>query len=106
MQEGVERGEMMAIMGKNKIRQLPVLDDEKRVIGLVTLDELIPETALPLKAVVMAGGFGTRLRPETEETPKPMLPVGDRPLLEHTIDRLRDAGIKKVNITTHYLSCF
>ncbi len=103
VREGAGRGEMMAIMKKNKIRQLPVLDEERRIIGLVTLDELMPEPALPLKAVIMAGGFGTRLRPATEETPKPMLPVGDRPLLEHTIDRLRDAGIKRVNITTHYL---
>ena len=51
----------------------------------------------------MAGGFGTRLRPLTESVPKPMLPLGDRPLLERTVNRLRDAGIRDVRVTTHYL---
>ncbi|MEQ9023477.1 MAG: sugar phosphate nucleotidyltransferase, partial [Pseudomonadales bacterium] len=50
----------------------------------------------------MAGGFGTRLHPLTEETPKPMLPVGGRPLMEYTIKQLRKVGIKKVNIATHF----
>ena len=57
-----------------------------------------------MSAVVMAGGFGTRLRPLTDHVPKPMLPVGDRPLLERTLERLRDAGIHSVSITTHYLA--
>ena len=51
----------------------------------------------------MAGGSGTRLRPLTEDLPKPMLPVGDRPLMEVIIDQLRQSGIGRVNITTHYL---
>jgi NDP-sugar pyrophosphorylase family protein len=52
----------------------------------------------------MAGGFGSRLRPLTDQIPKPMLPVGDRPLLERTIARLRDSGIRTVNVTTHHLA--
>ena len=56
-----------------------------------------------LSAVVMAGGFGKRLLPLTETVPKPMLPVGERPLLERTIDQLRAAGISDVHLTTHYL---
>jgi NDP-sugar pyrophosphorylase family protein len=51
----------------------------------------------------MAGGFGKRLGPLTEKTPKPMLPVGDRPLLERTIQQLRRSGIRDVSLTTHYL---
>jgi NDP-sugar pyrophosphorylase family protein len=51
----------------------------------------------------MAGGFGKRLMPLTESVPKPMLPVGDRPLLEHVIQQLRRSGIHDVNMTTHYL---
>jgi NDP-sugar pyrophosphorylase family protein len=50
----------------------------------------------------MAGGLGTRLRPLTDDTPKPMLPVGGRPLMEHIIGQLRESGIRRVNITTHY----
>ena len=49
-----------------------------------------------MSAVIMAGGFGKRLLPLTEATPKPMLPVGDRPLMQRTIEQLRDAGIRRV----------
>lgn len=100
---GTEHSELLALMQKRQIRQLPLLDEQGRVMGLTTLDELMPEEVLPMQAVIMAGGFGTRLRPLTEEVPKPMLPVGDRPLMEHIIQQLRQAGIHKVNITTHYL---
>jgi len=56
-----------------------------------------------LEAVIMAGGFGTRLQPLTNDTPKPMLPVGGRPLLEVAVSQLQRAGIRRVNVTTHYL---
>jgi len=52
--------------------------------------------------VIMAGGFGQRLRPLTEKLPKPMLPVGEKPVMELIIDQLRNAGIQKVNVTTHF----
>jgi len=94
---------LLKMMQKRSIRQIPLLEKE-RVVGLVTLDELLPQKAMPIQAVVMAGGFGTRLQPLTEDLPKPMLPIGNRPLLEHTIGHLRNAGIRQVNITTHYLS--
>ena len=51
---------------------------------------------------MMAGGFGTRLRPLTEDLPKPMLPLGSRPLLELIVEQLRDAGIRRLNVATHY----
>ena len=95
---------MQFLMEEHDIRQLPLLDDEGRVIDLVLLEELVPEADLPMQAVIMAGGFGKRLRPLTDDTPKPMLHVGDRPLIEHVIDRLREAGIRNVNISTFYLS--
>ena len=50
----------------------------------------------------MAGGLGTRLRPLTDDLPKPMLRVGDRPLLELIIEQLHEAGIRRVNVATHY----
>ena len=52
----------------------------------------------------MAGGYGKRLMPLTESVPKPMLPVNGRPLLEHTLDKLRQSGIRSVNVATHHLS--
>lgn len=57
---------------------------------------------LPLRTLIMAGGYGMRLRPLTEETPKPMLPVNGRPLLEWVITHLRQAGLHTFTIATHY----
>lgn len=95
---------LIQLMRDRGIRQVPLLDDEDRVVGLVTLDELLPKADLALQAVVMAGGLGTRLRPLTEDMPKPMLPVGGKPLMEHIIERLQEAGVRRVNVTTHYKS--
>jgi dTDP-glucose pyrophosphorylase/CBS domain-containing protein len=86
------------------VDHLPLVDADQRVLGLLLRRDLVTLDPAPIAAVVMAGGFGTRLRPLTDHVPKPMLPVGDRPLLERTLERLRDAGIQSVSIATHYLS--
>ncbi|MFC1735598.1 nucleotidyltransferase family protein [Candidatus Hydrogenedentota bacterium] len=101
--KGTPPGKVLSIMQEQTLRQMPVLDNKGRLVDLVTLDELIPDRILPLQAVVMAGGEGNRLRPLTEDVPKPMLPVGDKPLMEIIIEQLRQAGISNVNVTTHYL---
>lgn len=97
-------GELLELMQKHRIRQIPILDDQGRFVDLKTYEDLLPGQGLPLQAVIMAGGYGKRLRPLTENLPKPMLRVGDRPLLERTIEQLRQSGIKRVQISTHYLS--
>jgi len=98
-----ESSALLLIMQEHRVRQLPLLDANERVAGLVTMDELLPpDEVLPLEAVIMAGGFGTRLRPLTEDLPKPMLPVGGRPLMAHIVEQLRQAGIRRVSVTTHY----
>jgi len=84
------------------INNLPVVDAEGRIVGLILRSDLVAEEPLDLSAVIMAGGFGTRLLPLTEELPKPMLLVGGTPLMELIIERLRQAGIRKVNVTTNY----
>lgn len=99
---GADRDTYLQLLRQANCLHLPVVDDGRRVIGLVTLDEFVPDRVLSLQAVIVAGGRGTRLHPLTEETPKPMLPVGDRPLMEIIIQQLRDAGIKRVNVTTHH----
>lgn len=95
---------LFKIMKERVLRQIPLLDKDGKVAGLATVDELVPQQVLPIEAVVMAGGFGTRLRPLTDDLPKPMLPVGGRPLMERLIEQLKQAGVQKVNITTHYKS--
>ena len=97
-----DRPTCLSLLKQHQILHLPLVDDERRVVDLVTLDEFLPDESLLLHAVVMAGGLGSRLAPLTEDVPKPMLRVGDRPLLEIIIKRLREAGIKSVKVTTHH----
>jgi len=94
--------EIRRVMTERKIRHVPLLDHNGRVVDLARLEDLIESRHQPLTAVVMAGGLGTRLRPLTEDTPKPMLPVGGRPLLERTIERLKAAGVHDVVVSTRY----
>jgi dTDP-glucose pyrophosphorylase len=99
---GTDRATLLQIMQEKGVRQLPLLDDEGKVVDIVLRRDLLPEVAGNLQAVIMAGGFGTRLWPLTEETPKPMLPVGGRPLMERIVQQLQRAGIQRLNVTTHY----
>jgi dTDP-glucose pyrophosphorylase/CBS domain-containing protein len=101
--EGLSQSEMLDLMNQNEIDHLPVVDHENRIVKLVLRKDLIPERPLDLSAVIMAGGYGKRLYPLTKSVPKPMLPVGDRPLLELIIQQLRRSGIHDVHLTTHYL---
>lgn len=100
---GTDQATLLALMEERFVHQVPLVDEAGRVVDLITLDDLVPDSDLSMQAVIMAGGFGKRLLPLTEETPKPMLPVGDRPLMQRTIEQLRGAGIRRVNVTTHYL---
>ena len=99
---GTEQEQLLRLMKAEAIWHVPLLDGEGRVVDLVLLSELIDEPLPPLSAVVMAGGYGTRLRPLTEGVPKPMLAVGGRPLMERIIEQLWAVGIRHVSVTTHY----
>jgi NDP-sugar pyrophosphorylase family protein len=96
------RSAALELMNERDINQLPIVDQERRVRGLLLRRDLVHAKDSLYSAVVMAGGFGKRLMPLTETVPKPMLPIGNRPMLEHTIERLRQCGIVKVHLTTHY----
>jgi dTDP-glucose pyrophosphorylase len=85
------------------LNHLPLVTSDGTVAGLWLRSDLPVWDASMPSAVIMAGGMGTRLRPLTDSVPKPMLPVGDRPLLERTLERLRNAGVRDVRVTTHYL---
>ena len=100
---GTSEANLLHLMTENSIRQIPLLDTKNKVVDIALLSDLVKDYELPLSAVVMAGGFGTRLRPLTNNIPKPMLPLGDKPILERTVQQLRRAGIQRLNITTHYL---
>jgi dTDP-glucose pyrophosphorylase len=94
----------MNIMRNEHVRHLPVVDDHQKVVGLMFWDQLTQPQRIETWVVLMAGGFGSRLRPLTEQCPKPMLKVGDRPLLEHILVSLISQGFGKFFISVNYLS--
>jgi len=94
---------VMQLMVANKILQIPVVDDHHHVVGLHLWAEITTPRARPNLMVIMAGGAGTRLRPHTEDCPKPMLPVAGKPMLEHIIERARSEGFSHFVLAIHYL---
>ncbi|HEU4832861.1 MAG TPA: nucleotidyltransferase family protein [Pyrinomonadaceae bacterium] len=101
---GTDDTALLHLMTENGVRHIPLVDADGCVADISFLTELVKEYELPLRALVMAGGYGNRLRPLTEELPKPMLPVGNKPLLELIVEQLKHAGIRQVNVATHYKS--
>lgn len=84
-----------------KMKLVPVLDNNNNIVEIINLE--IFKTRLPVDAVLMAGGKGERLRPLTEKTPKPLLSVGGKAIIDHNIDRLISYGVKHINVTVNYL---
>ena len=84
-----------------KMKLVPVLDKDMHIVDVINLEKYA--TRLPIDAVLMAGGKGERLRPLTEKTPKPLLPVGGKAIIDHNIDRLIANGVKHINVTVNYL---
>ena len=84
-----------------KMKLVPVLDNDMHIVDIINLEKY--DTRLPIDAVLMAGGKGERLRPLTEKTPKPLLPVGGKAIIDHNIDRLIANGVKHINVTVNYL---
>lgn len=84
-----------------QMKLVPILDDDNHIIDIINLDRYI--TRLPIDAVLMAGGKGERLRPLTEKTPKPLLKVGEKCIIDHNVDRLIRYGIQHINVTVNYL---
>jgi dTDP-glucose pyrophosphorylase len=100
---GTDRAALLKLMTERAVGQIPLMDGDA-VADVAIIRELVrdtsPDSGSPV--VLMAGGQGTRLRPLTEEIPKPMLEVGGRPLLEHVLDQVRDAGLSRVLMAVNY----
>lgn len=80
---------------------IPSLTSEGKIDKIYNIGEL--NSILPIDAVLMAGGKGERLRPLTEKTPKPLLPVGEKAIIDHNIDRLISYGVRHISVTVNYL---
>jgi dTDP-glucose pyrophosphorylase len=94
---------VMQLMLANKIQQIPVVDQQHHIVGLHLWDEMTMPPSRPNLMVIMAGGMGTRLRPHTEDCPKPLLLVAGKPMLEHIIERAKLEGFNHFVLAIHYL---
>jgi dTDP-glucose pyrophosphorylase len=92
----------LAVMRASDVKQVPVVDDGGRVVGLELIGETISGAARDNWVVLMAGGLGQRLRPLTEDCPKPMLPVGGQPLLEIILKNFVRQGFRRFFLSVNY----
>lgn len=98
------RAEVIDLMQARHLHQIPILDDQGRLKGLHLVREILGSQPKPNWAVIMAGGKGTRLGELTKATPKPMLKVAGRPILERLVLHLVGCGIRRIFISTNYLA--
>ena len=97
------RRDVFNIMSKHKISQVPIVDKEMKLLGLHLMEEKVFPSIRTNTVVIMAGGRGTRLLPFTETTPKPMLLITGKPILEHIIIQARNQGFKNFILAINYL---
>lgn len=86
---------------KKSIRFLPLVTDTKEIIRIIDVDNI--KAIVPVEAIIMAGGEGRRLLPLTAKLPKPLLPIGGKPIIEHNIERLIKFGVNHIRISINYL---
>ena len=98
------KNELIDIMKKNSVQHLPIVDADNKVLGISSYSELTEINEKSNVVVIMAGGLGLRLRPLTENIPKPMLLLDDKPILEHIISNFIKEGFKYFYISVNYKS--
>lgn len=101
LRDGQYDASLLKSFRERQILFIPVIDGKDRVVKVCNLIKY--RNFLPVDAVLMAGGKGERLRPLTEKTPKPLLPVGGKAIIDHNVDRLISFGIKHISVTVNYL---
>lgn len=99
---GTPEKELKELMNKHLVRNIPILDRNGCPSKIINLRDIVSEEDVPQYAVIMAGGKGRRLRPVTEDIPKPMIEVGNKPILENIINRLKESGIVNIYISLNY----
>jgi dTDP-glucose pyrophosphorylase len=96
------RDAILAMMKAKDLLQVPIVNDVGCLVGLETLQHLIKKDKLDNPVFLMAGGFGKRLRPLTNDIPKPLLKVGSKPILETILNQFIESGFHNFFISTHY----
>lgn len=103
--DNTPRQEQLDFFKTHGIDAAPLVNDQNRVVGMTRLRDLTidrPEVPVNSPMLLMAGGFGKRLGPLTKKTPKPLLPVGEKPILGHILDNLAQQQFKNIHISLHY----
>ena len=110
LQENFDPDKIKVVFLENKIDLIPILDQNRKVVDFITWGRAFgnnrkPENQkLDVPVVIMAGGKGTRLEPFTRVLPKPLIPVGDKPVIDYIIDRFRVYGISEFYLTIHHMA--
>lgn len=94
---------VLQLMVANKIQQIPIIDKQEHIVGLHLWDDLSAPERRDSYMLIMAGGKGERLSPHTNDCPKPMLKVANKPILEHIIERAKNEGFSNFILAIHYL---
>lgn len=100
----ISRNDLIALMQHEGITQIPLVNNYGKLIDIKKIVELLPQNHKENKLLIMAGGLGTRLQPFTNTTPKPLLPIGNKPILESIIEHAKTHGLRDILISLNYLS--
>lgn len=98
------REKILGLMIERSLHQIPTVDDEGRLAGLEVVEALLQSQHFSNQVVIMAGGLGSRLRPMTNDCPKPMLKVGGRPILETLLQILKEQGFFRIYLSVNYMA--
>lgn len=101
--DNTSREQRLKLMKQHDLTAIPILDKDGRILSLETLHQAMQPERRDNPVFIMAGGFGTRLKPLTDHCPKPMLRVGDKPMLEHLVNQFIQCGFHNFYFSTHYL---
>ena len=101
LQKGVYDKTKLAFIKEKQLKIVPELNEDGSLFRIIDFKEF--KTILPIDAVIMAGGVGSRLMPLTKDTPKPMLEVGGKPIMEYNVDLLKSYGISHLTLSVKYL---
>ena len=99
---GTSEKELKELMNKHLVRNIPIIDTNGCPSKIINLRDIVSEEDVCQFAVIMAGGKGKRLKPITENMPKPMIKVGNKPILENIINYLKESGIVNIYISLNY----
>lgn len=100
--QSMEKKELLNYMHIHEIRYLPIVDENRRLISVVSKDELLARVRRNNIVVLMVGGLGTRLRPLTDDCPKPLLKIGNKPILENILESFIDSGFHRFYLAVNY----